>query len=55
MIFSQGSSDGMCGHGSKLHHRGGLDWILGISLAGGWSNTGTGFLKRWSMAQDCQC
>jgi len=28
--------------------RGGLDWTLGsISLPKGWSNAGTGFLKRW--------
>lgn len=24
------------------------------SLPGGWSNTGTGFLERWSMPQACQ-
>jgi len=35
--------------------RGGLDWTLGsISLWRGWSNTGTGFLERWSMPQACQ-
>lgn len=33
-----------------------LDWILGsISLPRGWSDTGTGFLDRWSMPQACQC
>ena len=34
--------------------RGGLDGTLGsISLLRGWSNTGTGFLERWSMPQAC--
>ncbi|KAK4832291.1 hypothetical protein QYF61_021690 [Mycteria americana] len=34
--------------------RGGLDWTLGsIYLPRGWSHTGTGFLKRWSMPQAC--
>ncbi|KAK4822988.1 hypothetical protein QYF61_024696 [Mycteria americana] len=36
--------------------KGGLDWTLGsISLPRGCSNTGTGFLERWSMPQACQC
>ena len=36
--------------------RGGSHWTLGsISFPRGWSNTGTGFLERWSMAQACQC
>lgn len=36
--------------------RGGLHWALGsLCLARGWSNTGTGFLERWSMLQACQC
>ncbi|KAK4827477.1 hypothetical protein QYF61_018713 [Mycteria americana] len=36
--------------------RGGLDQTLGsIYLPRGWSNTGTGFLERWSMPQACQC
>ena len=36
--------------------RGGLNWVLrSISLLSGWSNTGTGFLKRWSMLQASQC
>lgn len=36
--------------------RRGLDWTLGrISVPRGWPNTGTSFLKRWQMAQACQC
>jgi len=36
--------------------RGGWDWTLGsASLQREWSNTGTGFLERWSMSQACQC
>ncbi|KAK4824315.1 hypothetical protein QYF61_013060 [Mycteria americana] len=54
-LFSLGSSDRTHRNGSKLH-RGDLDWTLGsISLPRGWSNTGTGFLERWSMPQACQC
>ena len=35
---------------------GGLDQTLGsIPLLRGWSDTGTGFLERWSMPQACQC
>lgn len=44
-------SDGTLGKGSKLHMgRFRLD-TGGISLLGGWSDTGTIFLGRWSMPQ----
>ena len=34
----------------------GLAWALGnIYLPREWSNTGTGFLERWSMPHACQC
>ena len=33
----------------------GLGWEGDISLLRGRSNTGTGFLERWSMPQACQC
>ena len=36
--------------------RGGSDVTCGsISLPRGWSDTGTGFLERWSMPRACQC
>ncbi|KAK4824299.1 LOW QUALITY PROTEIN: hypothetical protein QYF61_013044 [Mycteria americana] len=48
-------SDTTRGNGSSCV-RGDLDCTLGsISLPRGWSNTGTGFLERWSMPQACQC
>ena len=51
-LFSVVPSDKMHGNGSKLCARGGLDWTLrNTSLLRGWSNTGTGFLERWSMPQ----
>ena len=41
--------------GTKLH-QGDSDWTLRtVSLPWGWSNTGTGFLKRWLMPYACQC
>ena len=54
-LFSLVSSDRMRRNGAKLH-QGGLDWTLGnISSLRGWSNTGTGFLERWSMSHAYQC
>ncbi|KAK4816779.1 hypothetical protein QYF61_022891 [Mycteria americana] len=49
-LFSLGSSDRTRGNGSKLRQgRFRLD-IRKHSLPRGWSNTGAGFLERWTMA-----
>ncbi|KAK4824758.1 hypothetical protein QYF61_018492, partial [Mycteria americana] len=57
-FLRRGSGEGVTGHMGMVQScaSGGLDWTLGsISLPRGWSNTGTGFLERWSMPQACQC
>ncbi|KAK4831810.1 hypothetical protein QYF61_019240, partial [Mycteria americana] len=54
-LFSLVSSD-RCVEMVQSCTRGGSDLTLGsISLPRGWSNTGTGFLERWSMPQACHC
>ncbi|GAB0195126.1 hypothetical protein GRJ2_001977900 [Grus japonensis] len=48
-VLSSSLWDPVIGHMGMVQSctRGGLDWTLGsISLARGWSNTGTGFLER---------
>lgn len=37
----------------ETQNRDPLSWVGWLTT--GWSNTGTGFLKRWSMPQACQC